>query len=87
MPLNWNTLSLSERAEEILRNVTGLTPEDKKAIYSEWEKGEYSDTGFGHIQAEADLQRIAVEHLLKKTGKWEREKQRREDQLMQKVIN
>ncbi len=78
-------LSQSERAEEIIRNVAGLTADDKRHIYSEWAKGEYPDNGFGHIQAEADLQQIAVKHLLKKTGRWEGEKQRRYDELMQKV--
>ena len=78
-------MSLPERAEEILRNVDGLSSDDKAKIYAEWSKLEYPDTANGRIRAEADLQRIAVEHLLKKTGKWEQEKQRRYDALMQKV--
>ena len=78
-------MSLPERAEEILRNVDGLSSEDKRVIYQKWSAGEYPDTPTGRIRAEADLQQLAVEHLLKKTGKWEQEKQRRYDALMQKV--
>ena len=78
-------MSLPERAEEILRNVDGLSSEDKGLIYQKWAKLEYPDTPTGRIRAEADLQQLAVEHLLRKTGKWEQEKQRRYDALMQKV--
>ncbi len=77
-------MSLPERAESILRNIDGLTSDDKKFIYEEWEKNEYVDNGFGQIQAEADLQELGVERLLKKTGRWEQELKRRSD-LMQKV--
>jgi len=56
MPENWNRMSLPERAESILRNVDGLTSDDKTIIYEEWAKYTYVDTGFGQIQAEADLQ-------------------------------
>ncbi len=84
MPSNWNELSWSERAEAVLRNVDGLTSDDKKTIYEEWAKYTYSETIAGHIQAESDLQQLAVECLLKKTGRWEHEQKRRSD-LAQKV--
>lgn len=77
-------MSLPERAESILQNVDGLTSDDKNDIYEEWAKYTYADNGFGQIQAEADLQQLAVEHLLRKTGRWEKEKKRRAD-LVQKV--
>lgn len=84
MPSNWNALSWSERAEEVIRNVEGLTSADRKQIYKDWSECTYPETVTGHIQAEADLQQIAVECLLKKTGRWEQEQKRRSD-LMQKV--
>ena len=77
-------MSLPERAESILRNIDGLTSDDKKLIYEEWEKNEYVDNGFGQIQAEADLQDLGREHLMKKMGVWEQELKRRRN-LMQKV--
>ena len=84
MPVNWDALSWSERAEVVLRNVEGLTPTDKQQIYEDWSEYAYPETIVGHTQAEADLQQLAVEHLLKKAGKWEQEQKRRSD-LMQKV--
>lgn len=84
MPEDWNRMSLPERAESILRNIDGLTSDDKKLIYEEWEKNVYANNGFGQIQAEADLQELGIERLLKKTGRWEQEEKRRSD-LMQKV--
>jgi len=80
-------MSLPERAESILRNVDGLNSDDKRLVYEEWSKYTYADNGFGQIQAEADLQQLAIEHLLRKTGRWEKEQKRRRDNLMQKVNN
>ncbi len=77
-------MSLPERAESILRNIDGLTSDDKKLIYEEWEKNKYVDNGFGQIQAEADLQELGRERLLKKQGRWEQELERRRN-LVQKV--
>jgi hypothetical protein len=85
MPKDWNRMSLPERAEDILRNIDGLTADDKQVIYAEWAKYTYTDNGIGQIQAEADLQEMAREHLLRKMGRWEQEEQRRNDNLMQKV--
>lgn len=84
MPKNWNKLSLPERAEDILRNVGGLTDEDKAQIYEEWSRYTFTPDGFGQIRAEAELQRIATEYALKRSGKWKQELQRRDD-LMQRM--
>ena len=85
MPQDWNRMSLPERAESILRNVDGLNSDDKRLVYEEWAKYTYADNGFGQIQAEADLQELAREHLMKKMGTWENELQRLRGNLVQKV--
>ena len=85
MPENWTMLSRPERAELVLRNVEGLTASDKQAIYDLWSQKRYPDNPFGHTASEADLQSIAVECLLRKTGRWEHELGRRKINLEQKV--
>jgi len=87
MPKDWNKMSLSERAEDVLRNIDGLTSDDYQIIYDEWAKYTYTDNGIGQIQAEADLQQIAREHLMKKIGVWEHEVERHRKNLSQKVDN
>lgn len=83
MPDNWNQLSQIERAESILANVEGLTADDRAAIYDEWAQTTYADTVTGHIQAESDLQQIAVKHLMNRLGRGE-ELERYQNSRMQK---
>ncbi len=71
MPVTWKQLSGFERAEKILQNIDGLSNEMIQAIYDEWSELEFQPTAIGIIQSEAELQRIATEHLLKKLGRWE----------------
>jgi hypothetical protein len=76
MPVNWKQLSGYERAEKILDNVDGLSNEMIQSIYDEWSEMEFEPTATGIIQSEVELQRIAVQHLLEKQGRWEHEKER-----------
>jgi hypothetical protein len=77
MPVNWEELSSYERAEMILQNVGGLSNEEIQEAYDKWAEMEFETTPTGIIQSEVQLQRIAVEILLKKQGKWNHEKERR----------
>jgi hypothetical protein len=81
MTATWEQLSGFERAEMILNNIGGLSNEEIQAVYDEWSEMEFEPTPTGIIHSEVELQRIAVEHLLKKQGKWEHEVNRRREEL------
>lgn len=81
MPVDWKQLSGFERAEMILENIDGLTNEDIQAVYDEWSQMTFEPTVTGIIQSEVELQRIGIEYVLKRTGKWEAELERRRGNL------
>jgi len=81
MPVDWEQLSSYERAAMILENVGGLSNKEIQEAYDKWAEMEFEPTATGIIQSESMLQRIAVEILLKKQGKWEHEQERHSKQL------
>ena len=81
MTVTWEQLSGYERAEKIISNVGGLSNKEIQAVYDEWAELEFEPTPTGIIHSEIELQRIAVEVLLKKQGKWEHEVERRRKEL------
>lgn len=87
MPVTWKDLSGFERAERILRNIDGLSNEMIQSIYDEWSELEFTPTAIGIIQSEVELQRIGMEHLLKKLGRWEAQEKYLQEILEAKRIS
>jgi hypothetical protein len=67
-------MSFRQQVNATLDNVDGLTEEDRLHIQEKWEAyipagGAYLDTPAGYTEALANLQQIAIEHLLEKLGR------------------
>lgn len=77
MPLDWHELTSYEQIELVLGNVDGLDDEDKEVILDEWGHGDYSASADPEASGFADLQAIAVRHLLAKLGRPQRPKMAR----------
>jgi broad specificity phosphatase PhoE len=77
----WKDMTFRQQAERAIGNVDGLTEEQIADVYAEWEGMTFPDVAEGRTESLMALQDIAMKHLLKGMGKWEKFQERVDNQI------